>query len=78
MRYRVHLYNHELPIDMQAPPVEVESDALPRPALEDDFVEFRRDGVLVALFRREHVTAVYEVSATGRASAERPRWSAAT
>ena len=62
MRYRVHLYNHELPIDMQADPVIVDSSGPPDFRSDPEFVVFTRDGVIVAMFRREHVQAIYEAS----------------
>ena len=63
MRYRVHLYNHQLPIEMQADPVDVDSSQPPDLAADPEFVVFVRDGARVALFRRELVQAIHEVRA---------------
>jgi len=67
MRYRVLLYNHQLPIDMQPAPVEVDCDELVDPGdaspIEDTpFILFLRGGVRVAMFRRDQVQGIYEVS----------------
>ena len=61
MRYRVHLYNHQLPIDMQAAPIEVDSSEAPDFTTDPEFVIFVRDGVPVAMFRRELVQGIHEV-----------------
>ena len=62
MRYRIRIYDHELPIDMQADPIEIEVDREPDLESDSDFIIFYRDGTKVALFRRDHVRAVHEVS----------------
>jgi hypothetical protein len=62
MRYRVRIYDHELPVEMQADPIEVEADREPDLESDPNFIIFHRAGARVALFRRDHVRAVHEVS----------------
>ena len=66
MRYRVHLYNHQLPLDMQADPVEVDCSGPPTFGADGEFLVFTRDGTPVAMFRRELVQAVHELPAPGQ------------
>lgn len=67
MRYRVLLYNHQLPIDLQPTPVDVECDEFLDPgdaSLEEEspFIIFVRGGIRVAMFRRNQVQGIYELS----------------
>ena len=65
MRYRVHLYNHQLPLDMQADPVEVDCSGPPDFGADAEFLVFTLDGAPVAMFRRELVQAVHELPTPG-------------